>query len=59
MPAWLSILELVVKVLIWGYGHEAVLKKVTKYTPIPKSPNPPLTQQNNPNLAHDPSRGGV
>lgn len=50
MPAWVTLLEYAVKVLIWAYGHEAVLAKVSKYTPLPKEINPPLAQQNDPNL---------
>jgi hypothetical protein len=41
MPIWISILETIVKVLIWGYGHKAVLEKVTKYTPLIPDNNPP------------------
>lgn len=40
MPWWVSLLELAVKALIWGYGHKAVLEKVTKYTPLTPDPNP-------------------
>lgn len=50
MPIWLSLLEWAVKALIWLYGHKAVVAKVTKYTPIQKEENPPLSQQNNPNV---------
>jgi hypothetical protein len=47
---WLSLLEYVIKGLIFLYGHESVLAKVTKYTPLKPDPNPPLEQQNDPNL---------
>lgn len=49
MPAWLSLLVMAVKVLTWFYGHEAVVKEAIKYTPLPKDPDPPLRQSNNPN----------
>lgn len=40
MPIWLSLLEIAVKMLIWAYGHKAVLEKTLKYTPLPVDPNP-------------------
>ncbi len=50
MPAWISILEMAVKLLVWLYGHKAVVAKVEKYTPLKPDENPPLAQQNNPNV---------
>ncbi len=59
MPAWLSIGELLIKLLVWWYGHQGVVARLAKYTPVPKDANPPLTAQNNPNLSNPPDRGGI
>jgi hypothetical protein len=59
MPIWITLLEYAVKVLIWCFGHKAVLDKVIKYTPLPKDPNPPLNLINNPNFGNPPDKGGV
>lgn len=40
MPWWLSVGEVLIKGLIWWYGHREVVAKVTKYKPLPPDPLP-------------------
>jgi hypothetical protein len=59
MPIWLSLLEYAVSFLVWAYGHQTVLDKVLKAAPLKPDPDPPLSQQNNPNTSNPPDRGGI
>lgn len=49
-PLWVTLLEWAVKALVFCYGHPAVLEHVVKATPLTPDVNPPLSQENNPNL---------
>jgi hypothetical protein len=59
MPLWLDIGEWIIKGLVWWYGHKGLVDRLAKYTPLMPDPNPPLSQQNNPNLSNPPDRGGI
>lgn len=58
MPAWLSILGIVFKVLVWCYGHDKVLAAAVNAKPLKPDPNPPLSARNDPNQSLPPERGG-
>lgn len=47
MPWWISPLELIVKGLVWWYGHPAITARLEKYTPLPPDITP--AQSRNPN----------